>query len=296
MTTFEKCPVCQGTDIHEVMRVTDFTVSGKTFPVYHCNQCTARFTQQIPGETEIGEYYQSEEYISHSDTRKGLINQVYHGVRSITLKHKRKMIEKAVAGKKGNILDYGCGTGTFLHEMKKAGWQIAGLEPNLGARELARDLNVSNIFPPEYIHSFPDNHFEVITLWHVLEHVHRLQYTLKHLNRVLKPGGLIFIAVPNYTSADADNYGKNWAAWDVPRHLYHFSPASMKKLLPAHGFHLKSIHPMWFDSFYVSMLSEKYRTGDGNLISAFYHGLKSNIKAHSDTEKCSSLIYVAEKS
>jgi SAM-dependent methyltransferase len=296
MTTYEKCPVCQGTDIREVMRVIDHTVSGKTFPIYHCNQCTARFTQQIPGETEIGEYYLSEDYISHSDSRKGLINQLYHGVRSITLKHKRKMIGKAVAGKKGNILDYGCGTGAFLYEMKKAGWQTSGLEPSLAARELARDLNDSNIFPPEYIHSFPDNHFDVITLWHVLEHVHRLHQTLKQLNRVLKPGGVIFIAVPNYTSADAENYGTHWAAWDVPRHLYHFSPSSIKQLLPAHGFRLKAIRPMWFDSFYVSMLSEKYRTGDGNLVSAFYNGLKSNILASGNIEKCSSVIYVAEKS
>jgi SAM-dependent methyltransferase len=295
MTTYDRCPLCFGSDIREVLRVRDFTVSGEFFPICSCSQCTARFTQQIPGETEIGAYYQSDEYISHSDTRKGVINKLYHAVRSITLKDKRKMIEKAVAGRKGSILDYGCGTGAFLHEMQETGWQTSGLEPDIHARELARKLNGADIFPAEYIHSFPDNHFDVITLWHVLEHVHRLHPTLKQLSRILKPGGKIFIAVPNYTCADAQIYGANWAAWDVPRHLYHFSPMSMKKLLPLHGFNLTAVHPMWFDSFYISMLSEKYRSGHNHLLRAFFNGLKSNMLARRDKEKCSSIIYIAKK-
>jgi 2-polyprenyl-3-methyl-5-hydroxy-6-metoxy-1,4-benzoquinol methylase len=295
MTKFENCPVCSGTDIHEVLKVKDFTVSGETFAVFHCNLCTARFTQDIPGETEIGAYYQSEDYISHTDTREGLINKLYHLVRTRTLKHKRKMVELANSGVKGRILDYGCGTGAFVHEMQLSGWKITGLEPDIKARELARNLNGSNIFPPDYISSVPDEQLDVITLWHVLEHVHRLHPTLKQLNRTMKKGGSLFIAVPNYTSEDAAAYGSNWAAWDVPRHLYHFSPESMKKLLAANGFKLTAIHPMWFDSFYVSMLSEKYRTGKNNHPRAFLKGLASNIKAMGNKERCSSLIYVAVK-
>ncbi len=295
MTKFDHCPVCSGTDIHEVLKVKDFSVSGNTFPVFQCNQCTARFTQDIPGETEIGAYYQSEDYISHTDTKKGLINKLYHVVRARTLKDKRKMVEQVNGGVKGSILDYGCGTGAFIHEMQSAGWKITGLEPDLRARELARKLNGSNIFPPDYISSIPGEQFDIITLWHVLEHVHRLHPTLKHLNRALKRGGSIFIAVPNYTSDDAKAYGPAWAAWDVPRHLYHFSPDSMKKLLAANGFTLKAIHPMWFDSFYVSMLSEKYRTGKNNHLRAFLKGLNSNITAIGNKERCSSLIYVAIK-
>jgi SAM-dependent methyltransferase len=295
MTKFAQCPVCSGFDIHEVLIVKDYTVSGKTFPVFQCNVCTARFTQDIPGETEIGAYYQSDNYISHSDTREGLINKLYHQVRNLTLKHKRKLIEGQSGGAKGSILDYGCGTGAFIHEMQNAGWKITGLEPDIKARDLARKLNGSNIFPPDYIASLSDKQFDIITLWHVLEHVHRLHPTLKQLNRVMKPGSSIFIAVPNYTSDDAKAYGSAWAAWDVPRHLYHFSPLSMKKLLAANGFKLTAIHPMWFDSFYVSMLSEKYLRGKNNHLSAFFNGLRSNMNALVNKEICSSLIYVAVK-
>jgi 2-polyprenyl-3-methyl-5-hydroxy-6-metoxy-1,4-benzoquinol methylase len=295
MTKFDHCPVCSAKDIHEVLIIKDFTVSGKTFPVFHCSICSARFTQDIPGETEIGAYYQSNNYISHTDTREGLINKLYHLVRSITLKNKRKLVERLSPGAKGTILDYGCGTGAFLQEMQQAGWKITGLEPDNKARELAQKLNGSNIFTPDYISSIPDQQFDCISLWHVLEHVHRLHPTMKQLNRVMKPGAGIFIAVPNYTCNDAKAYGAAWAAWDVPRHLYHFSPESMKKLLAANGFKLTAIHPMWFDSFYVSMLSEKYLRGKNNLLRAFFIGLRSNIKALINKEHCSSLIYVAVK-
>jgi len=295
MTRFDHCPVCSATDIHEVLIVKDFSVSGKTFPVFHCNLCTARFTQDIPGETEIGAYYQSENYISHTDTREGLINKLYHLVRNRTLKGKRKLVEKVSGGANGSVLDYGCGTGAFLHEMQTAGWKITGLEPDIKARDLARKLNGSDIFPPDYVASIADKQFDIITLWHVLEHVHRLHPTLKQLNRVMKQGASIFIAVPNYTSNDAKAYGTAWAAWDVPRHLYHFSPESIKKLLAANGFKLTAIHPMWFDSFYVSMLSEKYLKGKNNHLQAFINGLSSNLNAMRYKERCSSQIYVAVK-
>ena len=295
MTTHDRCPVCSGTDIHEVFRVKDFTVSGTFFPVWHCNQCSARFTQDIPGDLEIGAYYQSEEYVSHSDTKKGLINKLYHAVRKITLSSKRKMVTSALPQIRGNILDYGCGTGAFLREMQSAGWQITGLEPDTRTRNIAGKLVGQTIYPPTYINSISENLFDAITLWHVLEHVHLLHQTLKQLNRVLKPGGHIFIAVPNYTSQDAIKYQADWAAWDVPRHLYHFSPESIKKLLPRHGFKLTEIHPMWFDSIYVSMLSEKYKTGKTHHFRALLNGLSSNFHALQNKEECSSLIYVAVK-
>jgi 2-polyprenyl-3-methyl-5-hydroxy-6-metoxy-1,4-benzoquinol methylase len=295
MTKFDHCPVCLAKDIKEVLIVKDFTVSEKTFPVFHCNICSVRFTQDIPGETEIGAYYQSSNYISHTDTREGLINKLYHLVRNITLKNKRKLVEQLSRGAKGIILDYGCGTGAFLQEMQQAGWKVTGLEPDIMARESAQKLNGSTVFSADYISSIPDQQFDCISLWHVLEHVHRLHPTLKQLNRVMKPGAGILIAVPNYTSNDAMTYGPAWAAWDVPRHLYHFSPESIKKLLAAHGFKLTAIHPMWFDSFYVSMLSEKYLRGKNNHLRAFFIGLRSNIKALMNKERCSSLIYVAVK-
>jgi SAM-dependent methyltransferase len=289
------CPLCGSTNIHQVLQVKDYTVSGKLFPIYQCDSCNGRFTNDFPDESEIGAFYQSPEYISHTDSRKGFVSTLYQLVRSYTLVAKRKSITRVSGIRTGSVLDYGCGTGAFLAEMKKAGWQVTGLEPDAGAREKAASNYGIRPQPPQHLLELPDGSFDLITLWHVLEHVHRLPETMDHLIRVLKPGGNILLAVPNYTSADAVHYGAAWAAWDVPRHLYHFSPASMKQLLIRHQLQLRQIDPMWFDSFYVSLLSEKYRSGKASLFRAFFQGLRSNIKAFTDKETCSSLIYWGTK-
>jgi SAM-dependent methyltransferase len=246
----------------------------------------------VPDEQEIGRYYQSDDYISHSDTRKGFINRVYHAVRSITIRGKRKMVRQANGGSRGAILDYGCGTGAFLASMRDDGWEAAGLEPDDRARANALALHGLKTSHPDALRSMPDAHYDVVTLWHVLEHVHRLQETMSDLRRVLKPGGTMFIAVPNHTSADAAHYGPAWAAWDVPRHLYHFSPASMKRLTELNGLTVTHIRPMWFDSFYVSMLSERYLGEGGGMTGALLTGIRSNLSALRSPDRGSSLIYV----
>lgn len=295
MIRYQYCPICKGSAIAPAIQVKDFSVSGEFFPVYECRDCTARFTQDVPEENAIHPYYEFPDYISHTDTRKGLVNNLYHRVRKITLASKRRMVEKFSGKSSGALLDYGSGTGAFLHEMKSAGWNVSGLEPDPGARDKALQLYGITLSTPDQLHLIPDESVDVITLWHVLEHVHALHETMSHLKRVLKMGGIIFIAVPNYTSTDAQLYKSKWAAWDVPRHLYHFSPKAVKKLFDLHGIHFIQTIPMWFDSFYVSMLSEKYRTGKTGLFSAFVNGLKSNFKAMGEQERCSSLIYVGTR-
>ncbi len=294
MIHYTGCPICKSELIQEQLTAKDHTVSQNNFSIWHCNACTARFTQDVPEQDAIGAYYASENYISHSDTKKGIINSLYHLVRKKTLLLKRRLVLNEAGMTKGEILDIGCGTGAFLNTMKEADWAITGLEPDAVARTKASELY--NIHPQEPVKLFEltPASFNAITMWHVLEHVHELHAYIKQIALLLAPKGKLFIAVPNYTSKDADIYKENWAAYDVPRHLYHFSPQSMEKLLSMHGLKLTAVKPMWFDSFYVNMLSEQYKNGKGNIIKAVFNGLLSNFKALGDIRKCSSVIYVIQ--
>ncbi|HMO32278.1 MAG TPA: class I SAM-dependent methyltransferase [Lacibacter sp.] len=268
-------------------------MSKEFFEVRLCRSCDLRYTAHAPCETAIQRYYQSEQYISHNNTRKGLINRLYHLVRSITLRSKVALVRKASGRQMGMHLDYGAGTGAFLHAMEKAGWNSIGLEPDAGARQVATRTFNAAVYPLEDLSSLVDGTYTVITLWHVLEHVHALHTTLERLKRVLAPGGVMVIAVPNPLSADAKVYGSDWAAWDVPRHLYHFSPASMRTLLLRHGLEVAEVKRMWFDSFYVGMLSEQYRKG--SLVRGVWQGFLSNLRALFHTEQCSSLVYLVKR-
>jgi 2-polyprenyl-3-methyl-5-hydroxy-6-metoxy-1,4-benzoquinol methylase len=277
------------------MEAVDHLVSGKSFEIWECSKCNLRFTQQVPGPEQIGKYYKSEQYVSHSETQKGIINRLYHYVRSLTLADKRRLILSTTQLDKGGLLDIGSGTGAFVHYMKTNGWSITGLEPDESARLNARQLHQVDLDTPEKFFSFPDESFDAITMWHVLEHVHTLHEYMDQLKKLIRPTGKIFIAVPNYLSFDASFYKNNWAAYDVPRHLYHFSESSMFELLERHGLKLSATRPMWYDSFYISMLSEKYISGKGNLARSIGIGFLSNLMAFVDKERCSSLTYVITK-
>jgi len=289
------CPCCNSEKINEVLIAKDYTVSKEDFSIWECVNCTVRFTQNIPDAASIGPYYQSSAYVSHTDTKEGLVNQLYHIVRNFTLKTKRDLLQQQTGLQQGHLLDIGAGTGAFAQTMKEAGWQITGLEPDGSARTIAKQKFGLLLQMPNKLYTLPQAQFDAITMWHVLEHVHDLHSYLEQFNVVLKPQGKIFIAVPNYTSGDASSYKKHWAAYDVPRHLYHFSPKSIDILAASKGFTVKAYKPMWFDSFYVSMLSEQCKNGSGNLVMAFLNGLLSNLQALFNVKKCSSVIYVLSK-
>jgi len=289
---YSACPICDSKDIHYSLTAIDHTVSKESFEIWQCNRCSGRFTQDVPAIENIGRYYQSTKYISHTNTRKGLVNQMYHRVRKITLQQKRKLVEKVSSSSKGKLLDVGAGTGMFAQTMTEAGWDVKGLEPDEGARSIAARSHIQ-LYEPSVLFSLEERSFSVITLWHVLEHVHQLHKYLEQFQKLLTSPGTLIIAVPNYTSQDAAHYGANWAAYDVPRHLYHFSPQAMQFLLEKHQFKLQSTYPQWFDSYYVSLLSEEYKNGKSNLIKGMLEGAVSNMQAMTKTKKCSSLIYVA---
>lgn len=287
------CPSCVSDKIKPVFNAVDHTVSHEEFAIWQCAVCGLRFTQDVPDAGAIGSYYHSEAYISHSNTTKGLVNRLYHLVRRQTLADKRRLIQSATRQKQGSLLDIGAGTGAFAGFMQESGWEVTGLEPESVAREHALADHRVRLLGMEEMEKLPGESYDAITLWHVLEHVHALHHYLEQVRELIKKGGRIFIAVPNYTSYDAVVYGADWAAYDVPRHLYHFSPDAMELLLSRHGLQLHYSQPMWFDSFYISLMSEKYRKG--SIAGAAWIGAWSNVKAFVDKSKCSSLTYVVGK-
>lgn len=296
--TYTQCPACKSNHITAIFEAKDYTVSQKMYEIWHCNNCTLRFTQHVADEHGIGKYYQSKDYISHSNTKAGLVNKLYHFVRNYTQVEKRKFIQRVAQKKTGILLDVGAGTGTFCNTMKNAGWDVTGLEPDEIARQNALSNYQISLQQLNILHSLPPDSYDVITMWHVLEHVHDFHGYLNTFLHILKKDGVLLIAVPNYTSKDAAWYQSFWAAYDVPRHLYHFSPQAMKLLMQQHGLKVVDTEPMWFDSYYVSMLSEQYKYGSKNifrLLKAAVNGFLSNLPVYFNKEKCSSVIYVIKK-
>jgi SAM-dependent methyltransferase len=297
------CPACESSAIHPVLTVKDYTVSGQRFSIWQCDNCTLRFTQDVPDENSIGDYYQSEDYVSHTNTSKGFINRLYQIVRTKTLRQKRRLVCELTGKNQGELLDVGSGTGAFVNEMRENGWNVVGLEPDAGARRIAGEIgcelkNVDELF------KLPANSFDAITLWHVLEHVHELQKYLQQFQTLLKGHGRLIVAVPNYTCLDASVYKEYWAAYDVPRHLYHFSPLAMKLLIEKNSMKIIDYKAMWFDSFYVSLLSSKYKKArphepvgrsKASWLGAAWNGFRSNLQATRDVKKCSSIIYIVAK-
>jgi SAM-dependent methyltransferase len=290
-----QCPVCDGKAFSPFLTCTDYFISGEKFRIKQCNSCGFKITENIEDEDNIGRYYQSENYISHSNTSKGLVNSVYHAVRKYMLGRKRRLVEKATEIRKGDILDVGAGTGFFLNEMKEYGWQVTGTEKSSDARDFAKkEFNLDNL-PSEKLFILKERSFDVITLWHVLEHIHLLNENMETFARLLKNDGKLTIAVPNQSSLDAKHYKEFWAAYDVPRHIWHFAPTQMKQLGEKHGFKLSSLHTMPFDSFYVATLSEKYKKSKLSLFKGIFYGKLSWLNSIFNPGKCSSVIYVFEK-
>ncbi|GAB3230531.1 class I SAM-dependent methyltransferase [Hymenobacter seoulensis] len=290
----EKCPVCGKTEFSNKLVVEDKSVSKESFAIQQCQACSFQFTNPRPDAAHIGSYYESDEYVSHNSGAGGMINQAYKVARFFTMRRKVALVNK-LAPRKGSLLDYGCGTGHFLAAAKSNGWKVAGWEPNARAREEATQ-RVGQPLPLLDLAQLPTATYDAITLWHVLEHVHELNDTLQQLIRLLKPDGTLIIAVPNIDSLDAQHYRQDWAAYDVPRHLYHFSPKTMKQLLKKHKMQVQEVLPMPLDAYYVSMLSEKHRAErGGGMLTVLKAGYQSNRYASSHDGQYSSLIYVARK-
>ncbi|MEC4003556.1 class I SAM-dependent methyltransferase [Flavobacterium sp. SUN052] len=268
------------------LKVKDYSVSQETFELLYDYELDMLITHPQPSLEKLPSYYESVDYISHTDGNKSLFEKMYQFVKGIALKNKLKLINSE--SQKGRILDIGAGVGDFLSVAKNNGWQTIGIEPSDKAKAIAKNKGVSFV---EKLSELENNSFDIITMWHVLEHVPDLENQIAELKRLIKPNGTIIVAVPNFKSFDANHYGHFWAAYDIPIHLWHFSKTAIKKLFAKEKLELTKVLPMKFDSFYVSLLSEKYKTGKMNFIKAFYIGLKSNWKGNQNSEY-SSHIYV----
>jgi 2-polyprenyl-3-methyl-5-hydroxy-6-metoxy-1,4-benzoquinol methylase len=293
METITQCPVCANSAFSEYLVTQDYFLTRENFTIQKCVNCGLKFTNPRPSKDRLPGYYESTDYISHSNVNKGLINKIYRMVRNYALSKKASFIRTFVPA--GRILDIGCGTGEFLATMKKFDFEPAGIEPNRTAREFAtKNYNLTVYDEPEIV-KIPSHQFDVISLWHVLEHVVDLDERILQIKKWIKKDGILIVALPNPSSWDAKYYGAYWAAYDCPRHLYHFDKQSVKKLFEKFGFKIIRYKPMVFDSFYVSLLSEKYKQSKFAFPKGFYSGFISNVRAKFNQGNYSSIIYVLKQ-
>lgn len=294
MENIAECPACGSGELVDYLKTKDYFLSGESFGLMKCANCNLVFTNPRPEKSELGRYYESDEYLSHHASSWSFQAFVYRFLRSLNIRHKYRQV--TIFASRGRLLDVGSGTGELLRFFKQKGWDVTGIEPNDSARSYSISHHDVSVFPEGYLSSLPSDSFDVVSMWHVLEHVSDINERVRILSRVLKKEGVLVVALPNIDSWDADYYGSYWAALDVPRHLFHFSPGSFGDFSNRHGFKVIAKIPMKMDAFYVSLLSEKYK-GRGVVaawIFALLNGFRSNIHAYRDNNY-SSVIYILKK-
>ena len=288
----KKCPWCesQKTQIHLWLK--DEFLTKEEFQIHECFNCGLLFTEPRPSKEKIGDYYKSEEYYSHQENKQGFIPRIYEWVKIKNLRNKFKMATGGLT--KGKVLDIGCGVGDFLHIMEQNGWETIGIEPSEEAQNIAKKRMKAQLYTPDQIDQLPSESFNLITMWHVLEHVDDLKTEVYHLERMLKKGGRLVLALPNFKSYDAQYYHEKWAAYDVPRHLNHFCKKSIANIFKNCQLRLTKTDKLGWDAFYISYMSEQYERHSLALIRGVWRGMVSNIKAKKSGE-WSSLVYILEK-
>lgn len=288
-----KCKICGSDKFNIIINSSDFYLTKEVFNISECDSCRFRFTTPIPDLNVLPKYYNSYNYDSYIDKPKSVFDKAYKYFRNIAINNKYNLITGRKEGVA--ILDIGCGTGDFLKKFKTNGWQTFGIEPNTSAREIARQVNKIKVFDEkEYVKLF-DNQFDVITMWHSLEHIYDLNYQLTNIKRLLLHDGIILVAVPNSDSFDAQIYKKFWAAYDLPRHLYHFNKKSVSDLFTKYELVVDEIIPLKMDAYYISLISEKYKSGKKNYLKAIINGFRSNMLAKNNNNHSSLLFIIKNK-
>jgi len=292
MKKLNECPVCGSKSISQYLTTHDYFLTQETFSLCKCSSCGFVFTNPRPEIDKLGVYYDSEKYLSHHAKSMSPLAVAYGILRKVNIRYKYNLISKFVT--RGSLLDIGCGTGELLHYFNNNAWKTMGIEPNESARNFGKTAYKLEVVDEVELNNLPEKNFDVVSMWHVLEHVPLLNQRLNEAKRLLSDNGILVIALPNIASWDAQYYGRYWAALDVPRHLYHFTPQSFKTLAKYHGLNIIHKFPMKMDAFYVSLLSERYRNSGFTFLKAFGNGIKSNKRAKR-TGDYSSIIYFLKK-
>jgi 2-polyprenyl-3-methyl-5-hydroxy-6-metoxy-1,4-benzoquinol methylase len=295
MVHHDKCPLCHSENIRQFLQTRDHFLSRETFELYKCFDCGFVITQDYPEENFIGRYYASDDYVSHNDSASGFLNNLFRLSRIIMLRGKKSIVKRHTGLKNGSLLDIGSGTGHFISVMKKAGWRVKGVEINEKAREYSVSRFGLEVIPREQLSSLPSLSFDCITLWHVLEHLDDPVKYASEILRLIKPGGMCIIALPNCNSEDAQYYNKFWAAWDVPRHLWHFTPDTFRLFSEKAGFTVSKISCLPLDVFYISVLSERYKESNFSFIKGIIKGLWFTLRSLFRATGSSSLVYFLQK-
>ena len=288
----KNCPWCESEKSKIHLWLKDEFLTKKEFQIYECLNCGLLFTEPRPQKERIGDYYKSEEYYSHQENKKGFIPKLYETIKSVNQRTKFKMGTKGM--KKGTILDIGCGAGDFLHTMETKGWKTIGIEPSEDAKTIAKKRMKGELFEPEEINQIPNESIDLITMWHVLEHVDDLKNEITQLERLLRKGGRLVLALPNFKSHDAQYYKEYWAAYDVPRHLNHFSKTSIGNIFKNSQLKWIETKKIIWDAYYISFMSEQYKRHYFALFRGFITGFISNTRARK-TGEWSSLVFIFEK-
>ena len=295
MIHYDNCPLCSSVKIEDYLLTTDHFLSGEKYKLHKCSNCGFVFTQDHPDSENIGTYYFSDDYISHNESAAGFLNRLYRLSRNLMLKKKRCIVRSSTGLKKGILLDIGSGTGHFLSVMKKAGWTVNGVEINDKAREFSVSTFSMEVISPEQLDTLQSGRYDCITMWHVLEHFQDPFTYASEISRLLKPEGFCIIALPNCSSFDAQHYREFWAAYDVPRHLWHFTPVTLDMFAEKTGFKLSWMRSLPLDVFYISSLSEKYKGSNLSFISGMINGIWFYFKSIFNKDRSSSLIYFLKK-
>ncbi|MGA1978273.1 MAG: class I SAM-dependent methyltransferase [Bacteroidales bacterium] len=295
MTHHSNCPLCDSANTGIFLRTSDYFLSGESFELWKCSQCGFVFTYDPPDESNIGHYYESDDYLSHNDSAKGFFGIVYRAVRKLMLVRKTGMVRKASGLKTGEFLDIGSGTGHFLSAMKNSGWRVRGIEINEKAREYSISEFGLQVLAGDKVKSLQSQSLNVVTLWHVLEHFNDPFSLAEEIRRIIKPGGVCLIALPNSGSFDAEHYKEFWAAYDVPRHLWHFEPSTIDLYAKKTGFKVVGTRTLPLDVFYISILSEKYKNSALPFITGVIKGLWFAMRSCINKDRCSSLIYFLQR-
>ncbi len=264
----------------------DYLVTGESFKVYLDENKIIGKTFPAPKKSEMFKYYDSNQYLPHSYNNKNLITILYSVVKRQMHRKKLEWMSRQL-NHNSSVLDYGCGTGDFVNYLRSKSVMAYGYDPNIKF----------NLDSPDYLTNNFDwgvNKYDIIFLWHVLEHTHDPFVLLQSLKKLLKKNGKIFIAIPNFKSFDSTYYRKYWAGYDLPRHLWHFSRKSIYQIAEQNNFKIHTEKRLYLDAIYVSFLSEKYKSSRFPYLQGLIIGFISIFRSFF-TKESSSFLFVFNK-